>query len=148
MSGRASLWRFWAREAPSGGTGGQDDPHALGRRIQRTALILTGGGFLLCLFFGGWSWALGFAIGAGVAVIHLEHLRQTVGRVLSTESRKVVPRLVGTSLLRLLGIGILLFLVLKFLPVSVISLALGLLMGPVAIVGSWHSSTDDLEEQA
>ncbi|MFQ5657516.1 MAG: hypothetical protein ACE5G5_08255, partial [Candidatus Methylomirabilales bacterium] len=63
-------------------------------------------------------------------------------------SRKVVPRLVGTSLLRLLGVGIVLFLVIKFLPVSVISLALGLLVGPAAIVGSWHSSTDELEEEA
>jgi hypothetical protein len=145
MSGRASLSRFWSREAPSGGTSGQGHPEALGQRIRRTALILIGGGFLFCLFVGGWSWALGYGIGGGVAVANLELLRQAVTQVFSSETRKALPRLVGGSLLRLLGIGIVLFLVLTFLSVHVIGLALGLLVGPVAIVVAGFPRQDDVD---
>lgn len=99
----------------------------------------------MCVFVGGWSWALGYGIGGGIAVTHLELLRQTVARVLASEPRKVLLRLVGSSLLRLLGIGIVLFLVLKFLPVSVIALALGLLVGPAAMVVAGYPSRDELE---
>ena len=147
MNGRASLSRFWSREARSGGTGGQGHPEALGQRIRRTALILIGGGFLFCLFVGGWSWALGFGIGGGIAVANLELLRQAVTRVFTSETRKALPRLVSGSLLRLVGIGIALFLVLKFLPVQVIGLALGLLVGPVAIVVAGYSGQSDLDPE-
>ncbi len=66
----------------------------------------------------GWSWALGDGLGGGIAVTNLEFLRQTVAQVLGSETQKVLPRLVTGSLLRL--IGIVLYLVLKFLPVYVI----------------------------
>jgi hypothetical protein len=122
-------------------------PEALGRRVRRTALILIGGGFLLCLLFGGWGWALGYAIGGGIAASHLEFLRQGVTGTLATEPKKALPRLVGGSLLRLLGIGILLFLVLKFLPVNLIALACGLLVGPVAILGGGYPTKDDLARE-
>ncbi len=147
MSGCASLWRFLSGKAPSGGTGGQGDPEALGRKIHRTALLLIGGGFLFCLFVGGWSWALGFGIGGGIAVTNLELLRQTVTRVLASETQKVLPHVVGSSLLRLLGIGVVLFLVLKFLPVQVIGLALGLSVGPVAMLAAGYPGADDIVEK-
>lgn len=147
MSGRARLWRFFSGKAPSGGTGGRGDPDVLGRKIHRTALILIGGGFLFCLIAGGWSWALGFGIGGGIAATNLELLRQTVGRALASETNKVLPHLVGSSLLRLFGIGIVLFLVLKFLPVQVIGLALGLSVGPVAMVAVGYRGTDDLVQK-
>lgn len=146
MNKRVSLSRFWSRESSSGGTGGQGHPEALGQRIRRTALILIGGGFLFCLFVGGWSWALGYAIGGGIAVANLELLRQGVARGLSSEKRKALPRLVSGSLLRLLGIGIALFVVLKFVPVHVIGLVLGLLVGPIAIVAAGFPGRDDPEE--
>lgn len=144
MSSRASLSRFWSREAPNGGTGGQGHPEALGQRIRRTALILIGGGFLFCLLVWGWSWALGYAIGGGIAVANLELLRHGVARVLVSEKRKALPRLVGGSLLRLLGIGIALFLVLKFVPVHVIGIAVGLLVGPTAIILAGIPRGDDV----
>ncbi len=142
MRRRASLCRFWSREAPNE-IGGEGHPETLGRRVRRTALILIGGGFLFCLLLGGWSWALGYAIGGGIASSHLEFLRQGVTGTLGSDTRKVLPRMVAGSLLRLLGIGILLFLVLKFLPVKVIALAIGLLVGPVAILGGGFPRKDD-----
>lgn len=101
----------------------------------------------MCLLLGGWGWALGYAIGGGIATSHLEFLRRGVTGTLAPETRKVVPRLVAGSLLRLLGIGILLFLVLKFLPVKVIALACGLLVGPVAILGGGYPRKDDWGEE-
>jgi hypothetical protein len=97
---------------------------------------------------GGWGWALGYGIGGGIAVANLELLRQTVGRVFASETRKALPRLVGGSVLRLLGVGVALFLVLKFLPVQVIGLALGLLVGPVAIVAAGLPGRDDVGDEA
>jgi hypothetical protein len=122
---------------------GESHPETFGRRVRRTALILIGGGFLFCLLLGGWSWALGYAIGGGIASSHLEFLRQGVTGTLGSDTRKVLPRMVAGSLFRLLGIGILLFLVLKFLPVKVIALAIGLLVGPVAILGGGFPRKDD-----
>jgi len=133
MKGRARVWRPWASQAPSGGTGGQSDPEALGQRLHGAALILIGGGFLFCLLLGGWRWALGYAVGGAISVTNLELMRRAVARGFAGETRKTPARLVGSSLLRLLGIGIVLFLVLTWLPVQVIAVALGLLVGPVAI---------------
>src|SRR3989337_1339096 len=127
MKGRASLWRLWARGAPEG-TGGQGDPEALGRRMHRTALILIGGGFLFSLVLGGWPWALGYAIGGGIAVANLELLRQAVTRTLTSETTRVLPRLVSGALLRFLGIGI--------------------LVGPVALLAAGSAGDDDTGESA
>jgi hypothetical protein len=143
MRGHASLWRFWARKAPNGGTGGHE---ALGQRIHQAALILLGGGFLFCLVLGGWRWALGYGIGGGIAVAHLELLGQAVSRVFASETGKPLSRLVSGSLLRFLGIGIVLFLVLKFLPIQVIGLALGLLVGPAAILAAGLPGRGDARE--
>lgn len=145
MKRRARLWRFSSKEAPSGGTGGQTGPEALGRKILRAALILIGGGFVFCLFVGGWRWALGYGIGGGVAVTNLELLRQMVTRVLASDSGKRLPHLVTGSLLRLVGIGVILFLVIKFLPVQLIALALGLLVGPAAIMAAGYPGKHDVE---
>ncbi len=147
MKSRASLWRLWARGAPDG-TGGQGDPQTLGRRTHRTALILIGGGFLFCLVLGGWPWALGYVIGGGIAVANLELLRQAVARTLTSQTKRVLPRLVSGSLLRFLGIGIVLFLVLKFLPIQVFGLALGLLVGPASLLAAGFSGDDDMGESA
>jgi len=61
---------------------------------------------------------------------------------LSSESKSLPSTLLKGSLLRLLGIGIVLFFVLKFLPVQVIALALGLLVVQIAMVmaGSYGRS--------
>ena len=96
---------------------------------------------------GGWSWALGYGIGGGIAVTNLELLRQGVGRVLASETQKVLPRLVAGSLLRLIGIGIALFLVLRFLPVQVVGLAVGLLVGPVAILAAGYPGSNDVDRE-
>ena len=101
----------------------------------------------MCLLLGGWGWALGYAIGGGIAASHLEFLRQGVTGTLATDTKRALPRLVGGSLLRLLGIGILLFLVLKFLPVKVIALACGLLVGPVAILGGGYPRKDEIGQE-
>ena len=115
--------------------------------MRRTALILIAGGFLLCLLLGGWGWALGYAIGGGIAAIHLEFLHQGVTGALAAERKKALPRLVRGSLLRLLGTGVVLFLVLKFLPVKIIALACGLLVGPVAILGAGYPRGNDLAQE-
>jgi hypothetical protein len=133
MKKHASLWRFWSREALSGGTG-EEDPEALGRRVLHISFTLIGGGFLLCLLLGRWSWAIGYGIGGGIGLANLELLRLGVTRALRSESTKLPSTLLKGSLLRLLGIGIVLFVVLKFLPVHVIALALGLLVVQIAIV--------------
>jgi len=122
-------------------------PEALGRKMRRTALILIGGGFLLCLLLGGWGWALGYAIGGGIAASHLEFLHQGVTGALAANTKKALPRLVGGSLLRLLGIGVVLFLVLKFLPVKIIALACGLLVGPASILWGGYPTRDDLAQE-
>jgi hypothetical protein len=133
MKKHASLWRFWSGEALSGGTG-EEDPEALGRRVLHLSLILIGGGFLLCLLLGRWRWALGYGIGGGIGLANLELLRLGVTRALSSGSTRLPSTLLKGSLLRLLGVGIVLFVVLKFLPVHVIALALGLLVVQVAMV--------------
>jgi hypothetical protein len=116
--------------------------------MHRTALILIGGGFLFSLVLGGWPWALGYAIGGGIAVANLELLRQAVTRTITSETTRVLPRLVSGSLLRFLGIGIVLLLVLKFLPVQVFALAIGLLVGPVALLAAGSAGDDDTGESA
>ena len=141
MKKHASLWRFWSREAPSGGAG-EEDPAVLGRRILRISLTLIGGGLLFCLLLGRWSWALGYGIGGGIGLANVELLRLGVTRAFTSEAKSLPSTLLKGSLLRLLGIGVVLFLVLKFLPVHVIALALGLLVVQVALVmaGSYGSS--------
>jgi hypothetical protein len=146
MKSRARVWRLWARKAPSGGTGEQGDPEILGRKIHRTALILIGGGFLFCLLLGGWAWALGYAIGGALSVTNLELLRRAVARGFAAETGKTLARLVSGSLLRLLGIGIMLFVVLKWLPVQIIGLALGLMVGPVVSATAGMLGRDRLGE--
>src|SRR3989304_5735833 len=133
MKGRASLWRLWARGAPEG-TGGQGDPEALGRRMHRTALILIGGGFLFSLVLGGWPGALGYAIGGGIAVANLELLRQAVTRTLTSETTRVLPRLVSGALLRFLGIGVVLFSFLSFFLFRCLVRPPGSWWGPVRLL--------------
>jgi len=123
-------------------------PEALGQRVRRTALILIGGGFLLFLLLGGWGWALGYVIGGGIAASHLEFLRQGITGALAADTKKALPRLIGGSLLRLLGIGVVLVLVLKFLPVKVVALACGLVVGPVAMLAGGYPRRDDLAQEA
>ncbi|MCI0655869.1 MAG: hypothetical protein L0170_02225, partial [Acidobacteria bacterium] len=77
-----------------------------------------------------------------------ELLRQAVTRTITSETTRVLPRLVSGSLLRFLGIGIVLFLVLKFLPVQVFGLAIGLLVGPVALLAAGSAGDDDTGESA
>lgn len=133
MKKHASLWRFWSRGALDAGTG-EGDPEALGRRILRLSLTLVGAGLLFFLLLGRWSWALGYGIGGGIGLANLELLRLGVTRALRSETKNLPSTLLKGSLLRLLGIGIVLCVVLKFLPVHVVALALGLLVVQVAIV--------------
>lgn len=91
---------------------------------------------------------MGYVIGGGIAVANLELLRQAVARTLTSQTKRVLPRLVSGSLLRFLGIGIVLFLVLKFLPIQVFGLALGLLVGPASLLAAGFSGDDDMGESA
>ena len=47
----------------------------------------------------------------------------------------------------MIGIGIALFLVLRFLPVQVVGLAVGLLVGPVAILAAGYRGSNDMDRE-
>ena len=117
-------------------------------RFVRGTLVATGGvvasGLAAFGLFRLWEWALGFAAGALVSFGSFRLIVATVARFTEQPSSQARGRRnwwVG-SLLRLLGAAVLLFLVVRYLPVNLIGLALGLLavqigVGGYLLVRSW-----------
>ena len=116
-------------------------------RFVRGTLLGTGGcvvaGLAAFGLFRMWDWALGFAAGALVSLASLRLIVASVVRHLErpglgADNRR---RWWVWSLLRLLGVATLLLLVVRYLPVHLIGLAVGLLavqlgMGSYLIVRS------------
>ena len=78
-------------------------------------------------FFGLWEWALGFACGALVSLISFRLIVDSVVRFTERPAARGRRGWWAVSLLRLLGAAAVLFLVVFYLPVSLIGVALGLL---------------------
>jgi F0F1-type ATP synthase assembly protein I len=76
-----------------------------------------------------WDWALGFAVGALVSLISFRLIVVSVVRLMGpTPSRPTARRFWWVrSLLRLLGAALLLLLAVRYLPVNLIGMAVGLL---------------------
>ncbi|MGH7427905.1 MAG: ATP synthase subunit I [Candidatus Methylomirabilaceae bacterium] len=76
-----------------------------------------------------WDWALGFAVGAVVSLVSFQLIVASVVRLMGpTPSRPTARRFWWVrSLLRLLGAAALLLLAVRYLPVNLIGMAVGLL---------------------
>jgi len=110
-------------------------------RFVRGTLVATGGvvasGLAAFGLFRLWGWALGFAAGALVSLGSFRLIVATVARFTeqpSSERRGQRGWWVG-SLVRLLAAAGLLFLVVRYLPVNLIGLALGLLAVQIGMGG-------------
>jgi hypothetical protein len=87
-------------------------------------------------FFRMWGWALGLAAGALVSVVSFQLIVGTVGRLTAPRaSGRRGTRWLISSLGRLLGVGALLFVAIRYLPVNLLGLALGLLTVQVGMAG-------------
>lgn len=120
------------------------------------ALGLVVAGLVAFGLFRKWDWALGLAAGALVSLFSFRLIVATVVRL----TERSAPRSGGQrywwvrSILRLLGVAIIVFFVIVYLPVNLIGMALGLLavqlgMGGYFIVRSafLHSSSTGMEDQ-
>lgn len=76
-----------------------------------------------------WDWALGFAVGALVSLVSFQLIVASVVRLMGpTPSRPSARRFWWVrSLLRLLGAALLMLLAVRYLPLHLIGMALGLL---------------------
>lgn len=137
-------------------TGGMNEREQFVRGTLVGALGLVVAGLVVFGLFGKWDWALGLATGAFVSLFSFRLIVLTVVRL----TEHPAPRSRGQqywwvrSILRLLGVAIIVLLVIVYLPVNLIGMALGLLavqlgMGGHFIVRSLysHSSSTGMEDQ-
>lgn len=120
------------------------------------ALGLVAAGLVGFGLFGKWDWALGLAAGALVSLFSFRLIVSTVVHLTerpATRSRGQRYWWVR-SILRLLGVAVIVFLAIVYLPVNLIGMALGLLavqlgMGGYFIVRSafLHSGNTGMEDQ-
>lgn len=110
-----------------------DEQRELLRRVALGALTLLAGGGGLLLALGRWDWALGFAVGGGISLGNFSMIAQAVAQG-SRDAALRPARVLRGSLLRLGLTGLVLFLVVVYLPVNLIALALGLLAVQVVVV--------------
>ena len=136
--------------------GGMNEREQFVRGTLVGALGLVVAGLVGFGLFGKWDWALGLATGALVSLFSFRLIVLSVVRL----TERPAPRSRGQrywwvrSLLRLLGVAIIVLLVIMYLPVNLIGMALGLLavqlgMGGYFIVRSSlsHSSNTGMEDQ-
>ena len=136
--------------------GGMDDREQFVRGTLVGAFGLVAAGLIGFGLFGMWGWALGVAAGALVSLLSFRLIVLSVIRF----TERPAPRSRGEriwwvrSLLRLLGVAIIVFLVITYLPVNLIGVALGLLavqlgMGGYLIVRSSfsYSSNTGMEDR-
>lgn len=102
-------------------------------RFVRATLLGTLGAIVAGLvafgLFRMWDWALGFAAGALVSLVNFRLITASVARIMGqpVSQARVRRSWWATSLIRLLGAVVLLFLMIRYLPVNLIGVALGLL---------------------
>ena len=136
--------------------GGMNEREQFVRGTLVGALGLVVAGLVVFGLFGKWDWALGLATGALVSLFSFRLIVLTVVRL----TERPAPRSPGQwywwirSILRLLGVAIIVLLVIVYLPVNLIGMALGLLavqlgMGGYFIIRSSysHSSNTGMEDQ-
>jgi hypothetical protein len=93
------------------------------------ASCIIGGALVAFGWFRMWDWALGVAVGAVVSLISFQLIVASVVRFMgpSVSARAARRHWWIWSLVRLLGAAMLLLLAVRFLPINLIGLALGLL---------------------
>ncbi|PWB42916.1 MAG: hypothetical protein C3F12_13485 [Candidatus Methylomirabilota bacterium] len=107
------------------------------RGTQVGALGLIAAGLVGFGLFGKWDWALGLAVGALVSLFSFRLIVLTVVRL----TERSTPRSRGQrywwvrSILRLLGVALIVFLAIVYLPVNLIGMALGLLVVQLGMGG-------------
>jgi hypothetical protein len=101
-------------------------------RIARAAFAIGAGGVIAVTLWKGWTWGVGFAIGAVASWLNFRLLKQIVDALGRT--RPVRKRLVMMAGLRyaLLGGGA--YVILHYSPVSVTAALLGLFVAVAAVI--------------
>jgi len=118
-------------------TGGMNEREQFVRGTQVGALGLIAAGLVGFGLFGKWDWALGLAVGALVSLFSFRLIVLTVVRL----TERSTPRSRGQrywwvrSILRLLGVALIVFLAIVYLPVNLIGMALGLLVVQLGMGG-------------
>lgn len=101
------------------------------QRITRITLGLVGAGTVAALAIGGWSWAVGFALGGTVSWVSFRWLKQVVG---SIGADRPQPNLPQKAVLRYLLIGGAAYLLVKYTVVNLRAAVAGLLISSAAVI--------------
>jgi hypothetical protein len=101
-------------------------------RIQTSIAVLSGAGAIAAFLYGGWRWAVGFALGAGASWVNFRWLKQlanSLGEAMTGKRPKVrVAVFLGLRYLLLAAAG---YVILNFTALSLAAGFVGLLV-PVA----------------
>lgn len=101
------------------------------QRITRITVVLGATGSVVALTLGGWSWALGFALGSTVSWISFRWLKQVVGS-LGVEHPQ--PNLPQKAVLRYLLIAGAAYLLVRYTVVNLRAALVGLLISSAAVL--------------
>lgn len=131
-------------------TGGMNEREQFVRGALLGALGLVVAGLIGFGLFRMWDWALGFATGALVSLLSFRLIVLSVIRFTERLASRSRGQWIwwARSLLRLLGVAIILLLVIIYLPVNLVGVALGLLavqlgMGGYLVVRSSFSQNSN-----
>ncbi|WP_424319445.1 ATP synthase subunit I [Candidatus Methylomirabilis sp.] len=131
-------------------TGGMNEREQFVRGALLGALGLVVAGLIGFGLFRMWDWALGFATGALVSLLSFRLIVLSVIRFTERPASRSRGQWIwwARSLLRLLGVAIMLLLVILYLPVNLVGVALGLLavqlgMGGYLVVRSSFSQSSN-----
>ena len=114
--------------------GGMDEQRAFVRGTVQGALAVAGSGLILFLLLKMWEWALGFAVGAALSLGNFHLIVRAVSRLGSPPLRGGGVSPWRGALTRLLVVGSLLYVALRYLRVNVFGLALGLVAVQVGML--------------
>ncbi len=101
------------------------------QRITRITLALIAAGSVVAFAWGGWEWAVGFALGGTVSWISFRWLKQVVG---SLGADRPQPNLPQKAVLRYLLIGIAAYILVKYTVVNLRAAVAGLLISSAAVI--------------
>ena len=101
------------------------------QRITRITLALIAGGSAVAFAWGGWKWAVGFALGGTVSWVSFRWLKQVVG---SLGADRPQPNLPQKAVLRYLLIGIAAYFLVKYTLVNLRAAVAGLLISSAAVL--------------
>ena len=96
--------------------------------------ILSGAGAVAAAAYGGWRWAIGYALGAAASWLNFRWLKQLVNTLGEPASRKPLKKRVAVFLgLRYLLLGLAGYVILNFSALSLAAACVGIFV-PVAAV--------------